>query len=53
MTCCPVHHTPQAIDIDDDELARLVEQIMEDDDLNSDGYVDYYEFQKAQTRNQQ
>jgi len=30
------------------ELANLVNQILKDDDLNDDGYVDYYEFMKAQ-----
>ena len=39
--------------MDDEELARIVEQIMEDDDLNDDGYVDYYEFLQAQKRNEQ
>ncbi len=34
--------------IGETELANLVNQILKDDDLNDDGYVDYYEFMKAQ-----
>ena len=40
----------QAIDIDEDELSRLVEQILGEDDLNDDGFVDYYEFVQAQRK---
>ena len=38
------------IDLSDDELEMLINQILKDDDLNDDGYVDYYEFVKAQRR---
>ena len=34
--------------IEDSELAALVNQILKEDDLNDDGYVDYYEFMTAQ-----
>lgn len=40
----------QSITIEDEELASLVEQILKDDDLNDDGYVDYYEFLQAQRK---
>jgi len=40
----------QAVDIDEDELSRLVETILGEDDLNDDGYIDYYEFVQAQRR---
>lgn len=42
---------PQTIDISDEELGRLVESILKDDDINDDGYIDYYEFVQAQRRN--
>ena len=38
------------IALDDDEIANLVDQILEEDDLNHDGYVDYYEFTHAQRK---
>ena len=41
----------QNIDISDDELSNLVDSILDDDDLNNDGYIDYYEFVQAQRRN--
>lgn len=40
------------ISLSDDELGSLIEQILAEDDLNDDGYVDYYEFVQAQRRNQ-
>ena len=42
----------QGISLSDDEIASLIEQILAEDDLNDDGYVDYYEFIHAQKRNQ-
>ena len=36
--------------ISDDELANLIELILKEDDLNDDGYVDYYEFVQASRR---
>ena len=36
------------IALDDDEMASLVDQILSEDDLNDDGYIDYYEFTRAQ-----
>lgn len=36
--------------ISDEELANLVELILKEDDLNDDGYVDYYEFVQAARR---
>lgn len=41
----------QSIDIGDDELSNLVDSILKDDDINNDGYIDYYEFVQAQRRN--
>lgn len=38
------------VDISDEELENLIVQILKDDDLNDDGYVDYYEFVTAQKR---
>ena len=40
----------QSIDMEDSELESLVEGILGDDDLNKDGYIDYYEFKQAQNR---
>ncbi len=34
----------------DDELSNLIELILQEDDLNDDGYVDYYEFVQASRR---
>lgn len=39
------------IALDDGELSSLVDQIMAEDDLNDDGYIDYYEFTHAQRKN--
>ena len=39
---------PKPLPIGDQELATLVQQILKDDDLNDDGYVDYYEFVRSQ-----
>ena len=41
----------QSIDISDEELSSLIDAILKEDDLNSDGYIDYYEFVQAQRRN--
>ena len=41
------------IDIGDAELAELVQQMLKTDDLNDDGYVDYYEFVRSQRRSEQ
>ena len=34
--------------LSDDQLSQIVDQVLRDDDLNDDGYVDYYEFVRAQ-----
>ena len=34
----------------DDQLASMVDQILEEDDTNKDGYIDYTEFVGAQNR---
>lgn len=34
--------------LSDDQLAQIVDQVLHDDDINDDGYVDYYEFVRAQ-----
>lgn len=34
--------------LSDDQLAQIVDQVLRDDDMNDDGYVDYYEFVRAQ-----
>lgn len=41
----------QSIDIADEEIGNLVDSILRDDDMNNDGYIDYYEFVEAQNRN--
>lgn len=38
------------VDISDADLESLINQILKDDDMNDDGYVDYYEFLNAQRR---
>ena len=38
------------IALDDEELSNLIDQIMAEDDLNDDGYIDYYEFIHAQRK---
>lgn len=40
-----------AIQLEDGELSTVLEQILKDDDMNGDGYIDYYEFTQAQRRN--
>ena len=42
------HETKKQVDISDEELENLINQILGDDDMNDDGYVDYYEFVNAQ-----
>ena len=44
-------YSSQSIDISDDELSNLIDSILKEDDLNLDGYIDYYEFVQAQRRN--
>ena len=39
------------IALDDNELSSLIDQVLADDDLNDDGYIDYYEFTHAQQKN--
>ena len=41
----------QTIDITDEELSSLLDGILKDDDINDDGYIDYYEFIQAQRKN--
>ncbi len=38
------------VDISDDELKDMIDQLLKDDDLNDDGYVDFYEFVNAQKK---
>ena len=38
------------IALDDDEMAGLIDQILAEDDINHDGYIDYYEFTHAQRK---
>ena len=38
----------KTISLSDVELASLVTQILKEDDLNDDGFVDYFEFVQAQ-----
>ena len=38
------------IALDDDEMAGLIDQILSEDDINNDGYIDYYEFTHAQRK---
>lgn len=38
----------QPVELSDEELEDLINQILKDDDLNNDGYIDYYEFSHAQ-----
>lgn len=42
--------THKQVDVSDAELESLINQILKEDDLNDDGYVDYYEFLSAQRR---
>ncbi len=44
------HETKKKVDVSDQELEDLITQILKDDDLNNDGYVDYFEFVQAQKR---
>ena len=46
-----VYFLLQSIDISDEELSNLIDSILRDDDLNVDGYIDYYEFVQAQRKN--
>jgi len=39
-----------AEDYTEEELASMVDQILEEDDLNSDGFIDYPEFIESQKR---
>lgn len=47
-----VHDEPKEgnldLPTDDLELATLIKQILKEDDLNDDGFIDYYEFMVAQ-----
>ena len=36
--------------MEDEELGQMLDQILKMDDLNQDGYVDYYEFKQAQKK---
>lgn len=38
----------QDVPMNDLELSKLVNQILKEDDLNDDGFVDYFEFIQAQ-----
>lgn len=40
----------QAVALEDEELGRMLDQILKEDDINMDGYVDYYEFKQAQKK---
>ena len=40
----------KAEDYTEEELASMVDQILEEDDLNHDGYIDYPEFIESQKR---
>ena len=44
------HETKKKVEISDEELENLIDQILKDDDINNDGYVDYFEFVQAQKR---
>ena len=48
----PSNSISQSIELSDTELKSLIDSILGDDDLNNDGYIDYYEFTQAQRRNQ-
>ena len=39
---------PEAVELSDEELEELINQILSDDDMNNDGYIDYYEFSQSQ-----
>ena len=39
--------------LSDEQLAQIVDQVLSDDDINNDGYVDYYEFARAQKMDQE
>ena len=41
----------QSVQLDDGELSMVLDQILKDDDLNGDGYIDYYEFTQSQRKN--
>ena len=38
----------EAVELTDEELEELINQILSDDDMNNDGYIDYYEFSLSQ-----
>ncbi len=40
--------TARGVSIPDDELASLIQQILKEDDLNEDGFIDYFEFINTQ-----
>ncbi len=42
--------SPSSYSMSDEELGKLIEMILQEDDLNDDGYVDYYEFVQASRR---
>lgn len=42
--------SPSSYSMSDEELGKLIELILQEDDLNDDGYVDYYEFVQASRR---
>ncbi|XP_065919885.1 multiple coagulation factor deficiency protein 2 homolog [Dysidea avara] len=39
--------------LSDEQLAQIVDQVLNDDDINNDGYVHYYEFARAQKMDQE
>jgi len=44
---------PEAKIFKDDELKNMIDPILESDDVNRDGFIDYSEFQRAQQAAQQ
>ena len=47
--CCLVEEDPQSVKrLSDDELAKLVETILSEDDRDDNGYIDYSEFMLSQ-----
>ena len=38
------------VELSDEELAEFIRQMLKDEDLNDDGYIDFFEFVKAQRR---
>lgn len=41
------HKTPPKV-YTDEELINIVDMVMKEDDLNDDGYIEYFEFVNAQ-----